>query len=873
MIGIRLAHYEVTALLGKGGMGEVYRATDTKLGRDVAVKTLPADFANDPERLARFEREARTLASLQHANIASVYGFEEAEGHRFMVMELVEGEDLAKRLERSTLPVGEALDLARRMATGLQAAHEKGIIHRDLKPANVKITLEGDVKILDFGLARGYRDEADTSVSDDDSPTIDVAMTRAGIVLGTTAYMSPEQARGKALDKRADVWAFGCVLYEMLTGIRCFAGDTVTDVIAGIVTREPDWSLLPADLPPGGRELLQQTLEKDPRRRLRDMGDIGLLIDRVRGDLGRPAAVKKPGRGSSRPWAWAAVGLILGAIAIGLATRPWIDRKGPENLLAGATFTRMTDFAGSEFGAAISRDGQNIAFVADRGGQNNLWMVPVGTGQPVNLTRGSVPGLVSLLRSVGFSHDGSELWITGTMDDRLRRMPLVGGDVRNWLESRAKQVSWSPDGRKVVYHTDEAGDPLIVSDPNGSNRREILKADPGFHQHFPTWANDGWIYFVRGWENTGKTDLWRVRPDGTGSEPLNSGTSMPVHPTPIDAKTLLFVAREHNGAGPWLWAFDLESRTSRRLSYGLEHYTSVAASANGRRLVTSVANPRAGLWQIPLRNSLVTESDVEPVELPTVRALAPRFGPEDLYYLSSRGSSDGLWRFRGGMSQEIWKGSDAPLLQPAAISRDGGSIAFVLRKNDRNVLHVLSADGAELRMLTDAVDVHRGVSWSPDGAWIAAGGEDEDDRPGLFKISVNGNVVERIADGQAINPSWSPAGDLIIYAGPQVSAFSRILGVRPDGTPVELPPIENIVRGETVRFLPDGQALVHLKAKENFSPDFWLLDLTTMQDRRLTELEDIGVIHSFDIAPDGSRIVFDRLLDNSDIVLIDLEDR
>ncbi|MDX2344341.1 MAG: protein kinase [Acidimicrobiia bacterium] len=853
-------------------MGVVWKAKDTTLDRDVAIKFLPPAFATDSGRMARFEREAKLLASLHHPNIASIFGFETTPDCNFLVMELVEGEDLADMLRNGAVSVDEAMDIARQIAVGLGEAHEKGIVHRDLKPANVKRTPDGKVKVLDFGLARAYAGKA-ADEEGASAPTMTAAMTQAGTVLGTAAYMSPEQARGKDVDRRADVWAFGCVLYEMLTGKRCFTGDTATDVMANIVTKEPDWSLLPPDLPRRVKELLQQTLAKDPRQRLRDLGDIGLVIEKAGAGTAAPSQPVVSGRKGSRAYIWGAMFVLLAAIVVGAITWPWSGTPEPANLLSGATITRITDSAGSEISAAISRDGTNIACLSDRDGRLDIWVIPEGTSQPYNLTDGRVGALNAQLRSVGFSHDGSELWLAGTLEERLRRMPLLGGTPRNWLDPAAVNVSWSPDGSRIVYHTSEPGDPLIVANPDGSDRREILNSGSGYHQHYPIWGADGWIYLVRGQENTLEMDLWRIRPDGTGSERLTTGTRGTQYPTPIDDKTLLFIGQEQNGAGPWLWAFDLESRVARRLSFGLEQYTSLSASADGRRLAASVANPRVGLWQVPIQDEPATESDAGPFELPNVRAHAPRFGPEGLFYLSSVGSGDGLWWSREGTSREIWKGTEAPLLEPVAVSADGASLALILRQNERNVLHILSADGAELRALSDAVDVRGSASWSPDGAWVVAGGEDLEGRPGLFKVSSDGGRVEKIVEGQALHPVWSPGGELIAYAGPQVyTGLSRVLAVTPDGVPVELPPLEVTVRGEVVRFLPDGQGLIYMKSSANFHQDFWLLDLSTMQDRQLTRLDDAGTINTFDITPDGTRIVFDRLRDNSDIVLIDLAD-
>jgi serine/threonine protein kinase len=268
--GSRVGSYEILAPLGAGGMGEVYRAADTRLGREVAIQVLPDAFARDPERLARFEREARVLAQLNHPGIAAIYGFEKVDGVSFLVLEFVPGETL-----RGPLPPDEVLAIARQLGEALEAAHDKGIIHRDLKPANIKITPEGKIKVLDFGLAKAFTDEA-AEGDPTHSPTLSIAATRGGVLLGTAAYMSPEQARGRPLDRRTDIWAFGCVRYELLTGRQLFGGETISDTLAAVLRAEPDFSALPPNTPPHLRRLLQLCLERDPARRLRDIGDAWL---------------------------------------------------------------------------------------------------------------------------------------------------------------------------------------------------------------------------------------------------------------------------------------------------------------------------------------------------------------------------------------------------------------------------------------------------------------------------------------------------------------------------------------------------------------------------------------------------------------------
>ena len=281
--GTKLGHYEISTLLGKAGMGEVWRARDTKLGREVAIKTLPEEFAKDTDRLARFEREAKLLASLNHPNIAAIHGFEEDNATHFLVLEFVEGDTLADRLARGAIPVEDSLKLALQIAEALEAAHEKGVVHRDLKPANVKVTPDAKVKVLDFGLAKAFAgDEADVSLSN--SPTLSMAATQQGIILGTAAYMSPEQASGEAADHRADVWAFGVVLFEMLTGGQLFTGKTASHVMGAVLERAPDWDSLPANLHPKVREVLERCLEKEAKNRRQAIGDVRFDIQKVLAD-------------------------------------------------------------------------------------------------------------------------------------------------------------------------------------------------------------------------------------------------------------------------------------------------------------------------------------------------------------------------------------------------------------------------------------------------------------------------------------------------------------------------------------------------------------------------------------------------------------
>ena len=430
--GTELGVYEILSLIGVGGMGEVYKARDRKLKRDVAIKVLPDEFSRDPDRVSRFQREAEALAALNHSNIAAIYDVQQIGGSRFLVLELVDGETLAAKLKREALPVDEALQIARQVCEALEAAHEKGIIHRDLKPANIKVTPDGKVKVLDFGLARLF--EAETPDEDlSNSPTL-MSRTAGGVILGTVAYMSPEQARGQKAGKQSDIWAFGCVLYEMLTGQQAFRGDTITDILSGIIRIDPDWKALPAAIPGNIDLLLRRCLHKDAHRRLRDIGDATIEIDER---AARDAAGVKPPRGSNQITRTLAVvmavAFVIAAIAASaLYFRPAV--QGREMRLQ--VITPPTD---DLISLAISPDGQRIAFVGSTEGKSQLWIraLESASAQPLPGTEGaSYPFWSPDSRSLGFFAEG-----------KLKRIDIVGGPARVLANAPlGRGGAWNQDG-------------------------------------------------------------------------------------------------------------------------------------------------------------------------------------------------------------------------------------------------------------------------------------------------------------------------------------------------------------------------------------------------------------------------------------------
>ena len=489
MIGKTLSHYKVLEKIGQGGMGEVYRAEDTNLSREVAIKVLPEQFTQDPQRLARFEREAKLLASLNHPNIAAIYGLEEADGVRFLALELVPGETLAERVAKGPVPVEKALEVCRQIAEGVEAAHEKGVIHRDLKPANVKVTPEGKVKILDFGLAKAF--EAEPAVTDiSQSPTLTEEMTRAGVILGTAAYMSPEQAKGKPVDKRSDVFAFGYVLYELLTGKRAFEGERITETIAAVLKSEPGWETLPENTPWSIRTLLRRCLQKDVHRRKQHIDDARIEIEEALADpataSGTAAAMPTP-KGWRRSIPLGLTALVALVMVVAVGTGVWILKpSAPAGGLAMARLTvalppgqKLPDLSVSRPPVALSPNGTKLAYVARQAGTERLYLRALDSLEP-NAISGSEgardPFFSPNEQWVGFW--ANDVFFKVSVDGRV---PVRIADVPIGMRGAA----WGQDGTIILGGTNtglhrvdaEGGVPLEITRPD-SERGEQYHAWP-----------------------------------------------------------------------------------------------------------------------------------------------------------------------------------------------------------------------------------------------------------------------------------------------------------------------------------------------------------------------------------------------------------
>jgi Tol biopolymer transport system component len=877
-IGTTIGPYEIVGWLGAGGMGEVYRARDSRLAREVAIKLIPPTLATDTTRLRRFEQEARAAGQLNHPNILAVYDVGVHDGAPFIVSELLQGQSLRALLHDGALPPRRVLDYARQIAEGLAAAHDKTIVHRDIKPDNLFLTDDGRVKILDFGIAKLTRPN--------DTSTEHTAATQTsdGAVVGTAGYMSPEQVRGETVDARSDLFSVGIVVYEMLTGRAPFNRETAAESMTAILKSDPE--PLPIELPPALSRIVSRCLEKTCEMRFQSARDLAFGLEVLSDTVAGPPVASRPA-----VWRRGHTALVVGAAAlVVLATvSTWnVARKAPTapaDPFANAQFTRLTDWPGTEAGAAISPDGKFVAFVADKAGEFDMWLSQVGGGEPINLTADFAPleSVGPIFKKFGFSGDGAQIWFTpGTGADMAQMIvPLIGGARRAFLERNATAPAWSPDGERIVYFINRAGDPMFLADRTGANARAI-KVDPqadgkglfetGMHNHNPVWSWDGaWIYFAHGSEPTGAMDIWRMRPTGELAERLTEHGSGVNLLAPLDAGTVLYIGRAEDGSGPWLWALDVERKTTRRVSLGLGQYTSVSATRDGRRIVATIANPSATLWRAPLVDRQVEDRDVQPYPLKAERALAPRFSGKSLFYVSRSGAIDGLWKTgENEPPHQIWTGG--VLSEPPVVSPDGNRVVVIARQEGKRRLVIMSTDGRSAATLAPSLEVQgffagQGMAdWSPDGEWIVAGGTDATQQRGLFKVPVSGGAPIRLVAGEALNPLWSPDGKFIVYGSTFATGQVDLRAVSPEGTRIDMTLVR--ARPGGYRFLPDGSGLVYLPYIPSL--DFSLFNFATKQSRRLTRLSNQGDLGTFDITPDGKAIVFDRSRENADIVLIDL---
>jgi len=767
MIGQKLGPYEITAKLGEGGMGEVWRATDTKLKRDVAIKVLPAEFTADKDRLARFEREAQLLAQLHHPHIASIFGLEESGGGKALVMELVEGPTLAERLAEGALPLGESLSFARQIAEALEEAHEKGIVHRDLKPQNIKTSREGQVKVLDFGLAKamdpaGAMSGAGSASQLAASPTLTLGATVQGVILGTAAYMAPEQARGGTADRRADIWAFGVVLCEMLTGASMFASDTVSDTLAAVLRAEIDLDRLPAETPPAIRRLLRRCLERKPKDRLHAIADARLVIDDVlagRADeavMTAPVAAAGPAVSSWRSrLPWLVAGAVVGVVvALGLVAARNRGAAAPA-AVGSLSSVRPLVSGGEPWAPAISRDGRTLAFTAVRNGEARVWIKDLTSGSESVLAR-NPSGFPS------FSPDGTSLLFRSSEDGKasLYRIALATREER--LVARDTGVgSWSPGGESVAFLRAVATD---AGQPEGQELI-LLELGSGAERSLGRFGAGAWAGF-------GPNSAPRWSPDGL--------------------QLAVLATRGMAGVADRIAVFDVAGGRSEQYEPRLEgldviSLRSVDWASNDRLVLLLGDGPRGTTTSGRLaRFDLGTRRTTSLLPLPALAgdvayggkgSVVLTLGSRDTNLFGARRSATGAWSALAPVTAGPYVDR-----QPV-FSADGGSIVFVSSRSGNYDLWRLVPATGELGRLTD----HEAVDWdpafSPDGTRLAF----SSNRSGRFEIWVaeaDGSAPRQVTDFEnAQNPTWTGDGAWLVFA--RSDAPGEEIGlwrIRPDGT-------------------------------------------------------------------------------------------
>ena len=570
--------------------------------------------------------------------------------------------------------------------------------------------------------------------------------------------------------------------------------------------------------------------------------------------------------------------LAVAGAALAIGTGLWIERteyfwRSP---IADARFQKVTDFDGVAQAAAVSRDGQFVAFLSDRDGQMDVWVTQAGSGQFHNLTRGSAPGLANpLLRSLGFSPDGSFVTFWFRKQDSSRpgdisvwAVPTLGGNPRPYLEGVA-EFDWSRDASRLAYHTPGPGDPLFVSD--GSRRSEgrpIFTAPAGLHCHFQLWSPDSsFIYFVQG-SLPDKLDIWRIAPAGGSPERITSHNGHVIYPVLLDPRTLLYLASDPDGSGPWLYSVDVNHRIPHRVSSGLDRYTSLAASADGRRLVATLGNTKRTLWRVPIGDSPAELSAASRISLTTSAGFSPRLGPDYLLYVSATGKSESIWKLAGGKETELWDGQEAHISGGPAISPDGRYIAFTAQRQGRTLLYVMQADGTNARVVTDALELQGSPAWAPDGKSITCAAGDHG-VPHLFRVPLDGRSPAVLVQEYSMDPIWSPDGRFVVYSGPDIGTTFSVKAAAADSTPHPLP-VLTLTRGARhMTFLPGGQSLVLLRGEIQHK-NLWLINLETGAERQLTNLAPDFDIRDFDVSPDGREVVLERVQEHSDVVLLDL---
>lgn len=880
--GTKLGPYEIVAPLGAGGMGEVYRARDTKLGREVALKFLPQLSATDADRAARFQREARLLASLNHPNIGAIYGFEDDGNVSALVLELVEGDTLGDRVRRGRLPLAEALAVAQQIADALDAAHRAGIIHRDLKPSNVKITPDGAVKVLDFGLAKALATEGSSPVLSQ-SPTTTASGTILGVILGTAAYMSPEQARGQPVDKRTDIWAFGCVLFEMLTGASAYARETVTDTVAAVVGAEPDWKLLAADTPGSLRRLLSRCLQKDARRRLHDIADARIELEDTIAAPAEPAPAPTPRRWFR--WALSALSLGIGVALVFLwAARVRFGSSAPPD----TRVIRLTDLPGLAESPAISPDGKSVAFTGTVGGKRQVFVQLIASGAPLEITRDTVDH-----ECPRWSPDSSSILYfsaaaSGAAQGSIWEIPALGGVPRRVVNSVGCADVSATDGRLALFRLAQESIQLVTVPTDGSRFDVVAEFAPATYYLYPRWSPDGrWIAFQRG--DSIRFDIFVTPASGGQPRQLTRDNNMMGGFAWLPDSSGIVYSSSRGGTMPYLptlglWQVTLRDGKIRQVTSGETSYMTPDISKSGAILVSRV-KLQTDIWKFPVDGS-PSENVRRGVRVTrqTGQVLTPTASPDnkEVAFLSDSGGHANLWVVNtesGGLRQITYERDPKVAVGVPVWSPDGHTIAFVCSRGNQGLtfgVWLVDPDGSNLR---NVANPGLGLAWSPDGRWVyyATRGA-EGTSVVLKKMPVDGGPPVTVT-AEALRNVIGLHGATLYYT------FERPLV---DGTPefeirVAIPenapfrvlahipasrvPIWQIVNPA---LSPDGKWLAQALT-DGFTTNLWALSTTAGEWRQITDFGGRAtfIARRVSWSADGRSILAAVAEGDSDIVLLE----
>ncbi len=884
--GTRLGAYEILSPLGAGGMGEVYRARDTKLNRDVALKVLSPAFAADAGRVARFGREARVLASLNHSHIGSIYGFEDAGHVPALVLELVEGDTLDERVRRGALPVQDALAVAKQIADALDSAHSSGIIHRDLKPSNIKITRDGMVKVLDFGLAKALADEG--PIPDlSRSSTLTMGDTIPGAILGTAAYMSPEQARGQPVDKRTDVWAFGCVLFEMLTGSSPFVRATVTDTIAAVVNAEPAWASLPADTTDSIRRLLKRCLQKDPRQRLHDIADARIELE----DALAPVAAPPPGparRWWTRP-AFVTLSLMIAAALLAVwAARHRFGGAG-ESVLRDTRTLRLTDLPGLEESPAISSDGKSVAFSATVAGKRQLFVQLTAGGAPLQITRDPVDH-----QYPRWSNDSSSIFyfsaaVPGELQGNIWEISTLGGIPRRVVSSVGGADVNPTNGRLTLFRLAKQGIQLVTAPMDASKFDVVAEFPPVTYYLYPRWSPDGkWIAFQRG--DTVRFDVFVVPAAGGEPRQVTHDNNMMGGFAWLPDSSGIVYSSSRGGTMPYLpslglWQVTLRDGVVSRVTSGESSYLSPDISKSGVILVSRMKQ-QSDVWKFPI--------DGEPADnvrrgvrltRQTGQVLTPTASPRDqeVAFLSDSGGHANLWvvNTESGALRQITHERDPSVAVGVPVwSPDGRAIAFVSSRGNQGWtfgVWLVDPDGSNLR---NVANPGLGPAWSPDGRWVyySTRGSAAATDVVLKKVPVDGGppvtvTTERLRNVIGLDratlyylferPLSDGAPEFEIRSATPENAPFRVLA----RIPASRVPLWQIVNPA---LSPDGKWLAQALT-DGLITNVWALSTTTGEWRQLTDFGErtTFIARRVSWSSDGRSILAAVSEGDSDIVLLE----